>query len=297
MELTQLRYFLKTAETLNYTKAAEALFTSRQALCHALGNLEKELGQPLFSNDRNRLSLTEYGIYLLRTFEDLVRDFEDRETQVKEFFRQPVILRVSFSVSLFPFHLPNIDPILGEFRAQHPNIALELQRQTADEVMEAVQRGELDCGVLLRMPSPLPGCISVPLRTSAVAIGSGLSSPLCGKAEITPEDLAAVPMVGMGSLENIALPLWEYCRQQGIRLDYRVVPDSVDALYQIKNGMASGFNTFFNAAGKNLSHPHDRPRTLLKGYTWEVAALCPENRPNHPATLLLAEFLRESYQE
>ena len=98
MELTQLRYFLKTAETLNYTKAAEAVFTSRQALCHALGNLEKELGQPLFSNDRNRLSLTEYGIYLLRTFEDLVRDFEDRETQVKEFFRQPVILRVSFSV-------------------------------------------------------------------------------------------------------------------------------------------------------------------------------------------------------
>lgn len=55
MDIIQLRYFLKTAETMNYTKAAEALFTSRQALRHTLDTLEKELGQDLFETDHNRL--------------------------------------------------------------------------------------------------------------------------------------------------------------------------------------------------------------------------------------------------
>ena len=35
MDITQLRYFLVTAETLNYTKAAEQLYMSRQALRQA----------------------------------------------------------------------------------------------------------------------------------------------------------------------------------------------------------------------------------------------------------------------
>ena len=65
MDITQLRYFLKTAETLNYTRAAEGLFITRQSLRQALGNLEKEIGAPLFRNEKNHLSLTEYGEYLL----------------------------------------------------------------------------------------------------------------------------------------------------------------------------------------------------------------------------------------
>ena len=61
MDITQLRYFLKTAELLNYTRASEALFITRQSLRQAIGAMESEIGQPLFVNTRNKLSLTEYG--------------------------------------------------------------------------------------------------------------------------------------------------------------------------------------------------------------------------------------------
>lgn len=299
MELTPLRYFLKTAETLNYTRAAEALFTSRQALCHTLSNLEKELGQPLFVNDRNHLSLTEYGEYLLQAFREPVQAFSEREAQVKEFFRQPTTLQIAFAVSLFPFHLPGIEEYLNEFCLEHPHILLDQRRLTADELVDAVEAGEVDLGCVLQMPTPRSGCTLSVLRSSPVSVGSGQVSPLYGRDRITLEDLIHIPLVGMGSLEKIAKPLWEDCKKQGISLDYRVVPNSIDALFYIQNSIASGFNTFFNVHAVQYATTSSTPRqrSLLEGYTWEVAALCPKHRPNHGAALLLAQFLQEKYSK
>ncbi len=296
MELTQLRHFLKAAQILNYTRAAEELFTSRQALCHTLGNLEKELGQPLFSNERNHLSLTEYGEYLLHAFRDLVADFDRTEADVNRFFHQSVTLHVSFAVSLFPFHLPNIDPILQEFSARHPHVLLNIDRRTPDEIVDEVECGAVDCGILLQMPTLRPDCSATPVRTSHVAVCSGPNSPLYGKKVLTLEELSTVRLIGMGSLDKIANPFWEDCRRTGLVLNYTVVPNAVDALYQIRNSLASGFNTFLNDPNAlPVSHPAV-PKALLPGYTWEVAALCPKNRPNFHAAHLFAVFLQEKYR-
>ena len=54
----------KTAELLNYSRAAEDLLIARQSLRQSVGALEEEIGKPLFVNTKNHLSLTEYGEYL-----------------------------------------------------------------------------------------------------------------------------------------------------------------------------------------------------------------------------------------
>ena len=297
MELHQLRCFLKTAQTLNYTRAAEELFTSRQALRHTLGNLERELGQSLFFNDHNRLFLTEYGEYLRHSFQDLVGEFEEREERIKAFFQRQITLQVAFSVSLFPFHLPNLDPWLEEFLEGHPQIRVEQRRIPADEVVALAQAGKVDLGVVLQMPTPRPECTCTVLRRSPVSIGSGDSSPLFGREVVSLKQLAEVPLIGMGSLEVIARPLWEECQRRGIRLDYRVVPNTIDAIFYTQNGMAHSFNTFFNAVNNTAGAPEPaRGHSRLEGYDWELAALAFRGRENHGAAVLLAEFLRERYE-
>ena len=293
MELIQLRYFLRVAETLNYSRAAESLYISRQSLRQTLGNLEKELGRPLFANDRNHLSLTEYGEYLRQSFQEPVQTFLDREAQVKEFFQQPIILQVAFAVSLFPSLLPNIDPVLQEFTLCYPHICLKINHYTTDEVIDRIESGSTDCGIVLQMPTPRANCVITTLRISDVAIASGPKSPLFGRDKVTLEDLSTIPLIGMGSIEKMAKPLWEDIQQKGIHFNYQVLPNTIDALYQIKNSMASGFNTFFN--NPNRLPNSTPPKSLLPGYTWEVAALCPKSRPNHAAAQLLADFLRKKY--
>ena len=45
METQQMRYFITLCEEMNYTKVAERLFITRQALRKAVQNMEEELGE------------------------------------------------------------------------------------------------------------------------------------------------------------------------------------------------------------------------------------------------------------
>lgn len=300
MELTQLRYFLKTAETMNYTKAAEALFTSRQALRHTLGTLEKELGKPLFANDHNRLSLTEYGAYLAQASAGAVKAFDELETDVNRFFGQQTHLRFVWSVSLSPYALPELDRIvLRDFSAKFPHIGLESLPCPADKVIDLLEAGEADCGCVLQMPTPRSGYTATVLRTSPVVIDSGKGSPYYGCPEITLADLPNIPLIGMGELDRIARPLWEDCQRLGLELNYRSVPNTIDALYFMRHGEASCLNTLSPTPAPNTAAeaPAERVPTILRGYTWELVLLCPQDSSVYHAARLLTAHIANHYRE
>lgn len=291
MDITQLRYFLKTAETLNYTRAAEALFITRQSLRQALGNLEREVGAPLFENEKNHLTLTEYGAYLAFAGGDIVERFDRMAAELARMARQEITLRVAFSESLFPFMLPDLEGAVREFRERYPHIPLKVEQLPADRVVEKALAGEADCGLLIQMPSPRPGCDVQVLRRFPVGIDSGADSPLFEVDDLSLKDLTRVPLVGMGSLEQIARPLWEDCQKQGLALDYKVMPNTVDAFYHIQHSLASGLDIYF----EDDSVPAHSSR--LAGYVWELAFLLPEASPAKGMALLFCRFLAERYQD
>lgn len=49
MDIRQLHYFLTLCEEMNYTRAAQRLFLSRQALRQSISALEAEMCGPLLS--------------------------------------------------------------------------------------------------------------------------------------------------------------------------------------------------------------------------------------------------------
>ena len=57
MTIQQLQYFLAACEDLNFTRTAERLYLSRQALRMSIAALEKELCGALFSNVHNHLQI------------------------------------------------------------------------------------------------------------------------------------------------------------------------------------------------------------------------------------------------
>lgn len=66
MDIRQLNYFLTLCEELNYTRAAQRLLLSRQALRQSIAALESELCGPLFVSAHHKLSLTDRGRSLQR---------------------------------------------------------------------------------------------------------------------------------------------------------------------------------------------------------------------------------------
>lgn len=69
MDIMQLKYFLAVAREENISKAAEYLFITQPSLTRQIQNMEKEIGQPLFTRGGRKMTLTETGLLLRKRAE------------------------------------------------------------------------------------------------------------------------------------------------------------------------------------------------------------------------------------
>lgn len=77
MTLTQIKYFVKTAETCNFTQAAAELYITQQVLSRQIQALEKEIGFSLFHRENKRhVELTEAGQLMFDTWQPLLEQTE-----------------------------------------------------------------------------------------------------------------------------------------------------------------------------------------------------------------------------
>ncbi|MBR5930981.1 MAG: LysR family transcriptional regulator, partial [Lachnospiraceae bacterium] len=73
MTILQIEYFVEIAKSGSFSKAAEKLFVTHQALTLQMQALEKELGFPLFDRrNKRKLKLLESGEILYQTWEPLL---------------------------------------------------------------------------------------------------------------------------------------------------------------------------------------------------------------------------------
>ena len=76
MDIRQLHYFLVLCDEMNYSRAAQRLFLSRQALRQSISALEAELCGPLFLSAHHKLTLTDRGMSLQRHAAPVVEQFQ-----------------------------------------------------------------------------------------------------------------------------------------------------------------------------------------------------------------------------
>ena len=77
MTSLQIPYFLKTAECMSFSGAAQALYVSQPSVSRQVKLLESELGYPLFDRtQKNRIRLTAAGVLFLESFRSAAQEFE-----------------------------------------------------------------------------------------------------------------------------------------------------------------------------------------------------------------------------
>lgn len=291
MNLTQLRYFLKTAELLNYSRAAEELLVARQSLRQSIAALEEEIGRPLFRNTRNHLSLTEYGVYLSLAGQKVIAAYDEMEKGLNGLLNRSSRLNIGFSATLSPFILPDTDIILRAFRARFPDVQLTAVRLLNDEVIEAVSKGQLDAGFVLQFPCSREGCHMRSLQEFEVALDHADLALFGGRRYVEPEDLQGVESIGMGSLAVTMRPLWELCQERKIAFPYRVVSDTLDAFYQIKHSRVVGFDILKT----NVPEFSWERTSVLNGFRWEVGLLCSDRCEDKSLLTLFFRFMEQAY--
>ena len=102
MELRQLKYFLRVAETLNFSVAARELFITQSTLSQQILNLEHELDQQLFERNSHEVLLTEAGQMLVPLARECIYDADtllQRVQELKQMLTGELNIGVTFSFS------------------------------------------------------------------------------------------------------------------------------------------------------------------------------------------------------
>ena len=154
IELRHLRYFVAVAEELHFGRAAARLHLAQPPLSQQIRKLEEHLGCPLFSRTSRSVALTSAGEALLerarRTLRIVQRDIEETRSVGRGDVGS---LHVGFVGSGMLTTLP---AIFRAYRQAHPRIQLHLHESFTAHVVEGLESGTLDAGIL-RDGDPVEG--------------------------------------------------------------------------------------------------------------------------------------------
>ena len=123
MELRQLKYFVKTAQTLNFSEAARLLFVTQSTLSQQIRQLEQELGSDLFIRDSHSVQLTESGEQLLPLAQRTLQDAAACQDRIKDLHQ---ILSGSLNIGITYSFAPLLTETVMEFLKIYPGVKLNI---------------------------------------------------------------------------------------------------------------------------------------------------------------------------
>lgn len=152
MDLRAIRHFIRLADVLNFSRAAEQCAVTPSTLSREISRLEEECGSPLFERNHHSVSLTPCGQEFLafaRTVEGAWREFRNSGTEKS----LSGVIKVYCSVTASYLILPEI---LTLFRREYPDVEITLETGDAANAVQKIEDMDADVAVAAR-PDHEPG--------------------------------------------------------------------------------------------------------------------------------------------
>ncbi|MDO5520849.1 MAG: LysR family transcriptional regulator [bacterium] len=193
MELRVLRYFLAVAREQTISGAAELLHITQPTLSRQLMELEEELGHPLFIRGNRKITLTEEGLFLRKRAQEIIDLVE--KTQTEFTIDDELIGGDIFIGGGETDAMRLLAKIAFHLQQQYPNIRYHLFSGNGDDVMDHLDKGLIDFGVLIE-PADITkyDFIRIPAKDTW-GILMRKDSPLASKPHIEASDLFDIPLI------------------------------------------------------------------------------------------------------
>ena len=248
MDIRQLHYFLVLCDEMNYSRAAQRLFLSRQALRQSISALEAELCGPLFLSAHHKLTLTDRGMSLQRHAAPVVEQFQQM---------QPV--RIGISVSLVPDYLPGLETQLDKFRQQYPHVEMRFRMMDNDAVADDVEQGELDAGLVIDLGCAAPVLARTTLRADPACLLVPRGHAFWDKESIPLTELRGQRVLLPSLRQDLFSPLWSACARAGFAPNAEIGPSFYQAYYLVQEQLCTCLTRYEPGARREL----DRVRDVL----------------------------------
>ena len=209
----RLQVFYTVAKLLSFTRAAESLHMTQPAVTFQVRQLEEQFDTRLFDRTHNRITLTETGEVI---YEHAVKIFElyrQMESAVREITGEiGGTLTLGASTTIAEYMLP---ALLGNFRAEFPDINIQLKVSNTDGIVSMLENNEIDLGVV-EAPVQNKNLIVESCRQDQLVCVVPVAHPLAKQSSVTIRDIMEYPYIcreeGSGTREVIN----EYLDRHGV---------------------------------------------------------------------------------
>lgn len=193
MNLFYLRYFVTLAHVQHYTKAAEQLCIAQPSLSHAIAQLEKELGVPLFEKNGRKTTLTRFGKDFLCCAEHTLNTLDAGIDSIQRGARGEGLIRLGF---LRPLGIEFIPALAAAFLKEHPQLNVEFSFHTGvtQTLLEGLSARKFDL-VFCSEPSARLKLTAVPVQEQDLVLIIPKNHPLAQYHTIDLETAAAYPQI------------------------------------------------------------------------------------------------------
>jgi len=251
LDIRVLQYFLAVAREESITKAAEALRMTQPPLSRQLKDLEDELGKQLLIRGSKKVTLTEDGMLLRKRAEELVDLMEKTKAELassNENINGEIHIGCgeTEAISFLAQAAQNL-------QKKHPLIHYHIYSGDAERVMEKLDKGLIDFGLLVG-PTDISkyDYIRLPMK-DLWGVLMRKDSPLAEKETISAEDLWDKPIIrSQQSLGKSLITDWFRKKSEELNIvaTYNLLYNA-SILVEQGLGLAVGLDKIINTSGNS----------------------------------------------
>jgi LysR family cyn operon transcriptional activator len=227
MELRQLSYFVKAAETLHFTEAAEAVFITQSTLSQQIKQLENELGMLLFDRVGKHVQLTEAGRVFLQHARRMLAEADKAKQAIADLNNLVAgELRIGITYVFSSLILPALSPFIHRY----PGIKIYIEYGRPEELEKKLQQAQLDFILAFTHKTESEELEMQPLFTSRIVAVVSKRHALAKEKQTTLKQLATVDLAlpGKGFISRIQID--ELFRKNNIQPTVRLELNDVHSL-------------------------------------------------------------------
>lgn len=238
MDLRELVWFLKLAETQHVTDAAAELNITQPTLSRAIARLERKLGVPVFDRRQNRLRLNKYGEVLRAHAVRALAELDGAEHRIATLIDPSVgTVAVGFLHSLGGWLIP---ALLSGYKEVAPGATFELRGSAADVVIDELRNGRIDMGFVSPRPAD-PALRWTHVADEELFLLLPPGHRLARRKSVALTEVADEPFVGLTPQYGLRQVTDRLCAANGFTPTWAMVCTEVSTLRSlIESGLGVG---------------------------------------------------------
>jgi len=199
LDVQGLQAFTRIAALGTFQKAAGALFLSQSALSRRISKLEEDLGVRLLDRTTRRVRLTAVGRDFLPQARRLIEELETSFAGMREMAKHGSGQVALACVPTAAIHI--LPTVIREYSAKHPDNRIRILDVHANEVLQAVLRGEAEFGLTLSGADE-PEIETEPLFDDPFVLACRKDHPLAKRRTVKWAELGEHRVITVGRLSG-----------------------------------------------------------------------------------------------